>query len=163
MKNLSLLLSCLFVLSLLACRSTPQLREEAYMALPTLPSVRYTQSDVQKLHWLAGAWQGTEAGRSVRKLFQFHDNSTLEILDFDSQYGSTSSLLTWHEGRYYVGSNRQWVIAWIGEKDVRLDPAVAGVEAMTWTRLNDNQWHLVRHTAEGDETLLLERRENMQP
>lgn len=163
MKNCPLLLLSLPAVLFIACRSNPQFREEAYLTLPTLPSVRYEQADVQKLGWLAGAWQGTEAGRSIRKLFQFHDDNTLEILDFDTRYGSTSCILTWHEGHYYVGPNRQWVIAWIGEKDVRLEPAVAGVEAMTWTRINDHQWHLIRHTSDGDEATLLERRENLQP
>lgn len=162
MKNAALLLSFL-VLLLCACRSTPQLREEAYKALPSLPSVRYAQADLYKLRWLAGAWQGSESGRLVRKVFQFHDENALEILEYDPQDGATACTLSWHDGRFYFGANRQWVLTWIGEKDVRLDPAVLGVEPMTWTRLDNNRWHLIRHTAEGDETTPMLRAETLQP
>lgn len=163
MKNLPLSLLSFLLLFLFACRSNPQLNEEGYGMPVTLPNVRYTQTDVQKLNWLAGAWQGTEAGRTVRKLFQFHGNNMLEMLDMDNENGSSVSLFTWHEGRYYLGQNRRWVLTWIGDKDLRFDPMFPGAEPMTWTRLNDRQWHLVRHTPGGDEATLMERREEMQP
>ncbi len=163
MKIFSLLMSGFLALALLACRSNPQLREEAYLSLPTLPEVGYKQADLHKIEWLAGAWTVREAGRNMRMVFQFHDDNTLEIFEFDRKNGSTASLLRWEDGRYYFGSNSQWVLTWIGEKDIRLDPAVQGVDAMTWTRLNDHQWHLIRHTALGDEATMLERSEEMQP
>lgn len=163
MKNFPLLLSCLFILALFACRSNPQLREEAYLILPTMPEVGYHEADLRKLDWLAGAWQTKDAGLNLRMLFQFHGDNTLEIFEFDRKNGSTASVLSWHDGHYYFGPNRQWVLSWIGQKDVRLEPAVQGVDPMTWTRLNDHQWHLVRHTPLGDEATLLERTEDMQP
>ena len=39
----------LLALALLACRSNPQLREEAYLSLPTLPEVGYKQEDLRKI------------------------------------------------------------------------------------------------------------------
>lgn len=163
MKNLSLPLFCFLLLFLFACRSNPQLNEESYSTLATSPNVRYAQADMQKMNWLAGTWQGAEAGRSIRKLFQFHGTNVLEILEMDNENGSSVSLLTWHEGRYYLGQNRRWMLTWIGEKDLRFEPTFPGPEAMTWTRLNDRQWHLVRHTPGGDDTTLMERTEEMQP
>ncbi|MBL7804403.1 MAG: hypothetical protein JNL02_11750 [Saprospiraceae bacterium] len=163
MKNNLFFLSVLSLLAFLACRSNPQLREELYLVLPTTTEVRYSQADLHKLDWLSGAWTGKEAGRNFRILFQFHDDNSLEVFQFDQVKGSTMSLLSWHEGKYYFGTNRQWIVSWIGNKDVRFEPAVYGVEPMTFTRISDNQWHWVRHTAEGDEATLLERAEPMQP
>ena len=74
-----------------------------------------------------------------------------------------SLVFSWQSGRYYYGQNRQWVVTWIGEKDIRFDPLSPGLEPMTWTRLNDNQWHLVRHNPGGDETILMERTNELQP
>lgn len=162
-NNLLLLLPVLALISLFACRSNPQLREEVYMLLPNTPEVHYSLADLRKLDWLAGSWTGKDAGRNFHILFQFHDDQSVEVFNFDEMKGSTMSLLSWYEGRFYFGSNRQWVISWIGEKDVRLDPAVYGVEPMTFTRLNDHQWHWIRHTVDGDEATLLERSEPMQP
>ncbi len=163
MKNLPLSLLSFLLLFLFACRSNPQLSEEDYGIRVSAPNVRYTQADVQKLNWLAGDWKGMEAGRVVHKLFQFHGTNTLEMLDMDNENGSSASLFTWHEGRYYLGPNRQWVLTWIGDKDLRFDPTFPGAEAMTWTRLNDRQWHLVRHAPGGDEATLMEHTEEMQP
>lgn len=163
MKNLPLSLLSFLLLFLFACRSNPQLGEVESNAPASLPNVRYSQSDLQKMSWLAGAWQGAEAGRTVRKLFQFHSNNTLEILDMDNANGSYVSLLVWHEGRFYLDQNRRWVLTWIGDKDLRFDPTLPGADPMTWTRLNDRQWHLVRHTPGGDEATLMERTEEMQP
>lgn len=134
------------------------------IALPENTSlVSYDHSAIQKMQWLAGIWKGEEAGRTVRQSFQFHNNKALEIIKIEGNGDMVSLLFTWQDGRYYYGQNRQWVVTWIGDKDVRFDPRVPGLDPMTWTRLNDNSWHLVRHTPGGDETTVMERTNEMQP
>jgi hypothetical protein len=77
--------------------------------------------------------------------------------------GTENFYLSWDNGRYYYGTSRQWVVTWIGEKDIRLDPVKPGLSPMTWTRLHDDRWHLVRHTPGKDETVIMERANEMQP
>lgn len=154
----------LFFASLLACRHLPPEDVLSVIGLPENSSLaRYEPSALQKMQWLAGIWQGREAGRTVRQSFQFHDGKTLEIIRMQGNGDMASQLFEWYKDRYYFGQNRQWAVTWIGEKDVRFDPVVAGLESMTWTRLNDDTWHLVRHTPEGDETTVMERTEGMHP
>lgn len=134
------------------------------IAMPENASLaRYDRTALQKVHWLAGIWKGEEAGRAVRQSFQFHDNNSLEIIRMEGNGDMVSLLFTWQNGRYYYGQNRQWAVTWIGEKDIRFDPLAPGLEPMTWTRLNDEQWHLVRHAPGGDETTVMERAQEMQP
>lgn len=154
----------LFFTLMLACRQLPPEDFTSIISLPENSSLaRYNRSALQKMQWLAGVWKGEEAGRVVRQSFQFHDDNSLEIIRMEGNGDLVSFLFTWSNGRYYFGANRQWAVTWIGEKDVRFDPLVAGLEPMTWTRLNDTQWHLVRHAPGGDETTVMERTEGMQP
>ena len=160
-----LLLPFLILLSLTthSCREIPQPNDAQSASYDNnLPEIRYKQGDIKKLTWLAGAWKGVEEGRTLRQLFLFHDNNTLEIMDLTKGNGFESTFLTWYEGRYYFGPNREWAVRWIGEKDIRFDPVRPGVQPMTWTRQSDHQWLLVRH-APGQSPVLMERTETMQP
>lgn len=121
--------------------------------------VRYSPSDIQKLHWLSGAWKGA----TIRQSFQFHGGNTLEILLADKDGKMTTSTFVWENGRYYYGHYRQWTVTWIGEKDVRFDPVQPGLAPMTWTRLNDHKWHLVNHLPNGDDIIVMERAYEMHP
>lgn len=154
----------LFLLTLLlACRQIPEQFSEA-ISLPENSSLaRYEQADLQKMQWLAGMWKGQEAGRTTRLSFQFHNNNMLEILRMGGDGEASTLLFTWRDGRYYYGQNRQWAVTWIGQKDVRFDPLLPGLEPMTWTRVSEQEWHLVRHAPEGDETTVMERTDELQP
>lgn len=160
MRRLSL--AIFLLLFLFACQTT-QPQTEMIMPAEKIAQIRYSPADVQKMRWLAGIWKGEEAGRVVRQSFQFHTGNALEVIRMEGNGDMASLVFSWHDGRYYYGQNRQWVVTWIGDKDVRFDPLVPGTDPMTWTRLNDNQWHVVRHVAGGDETTLMERAEEMQP
>ena len=148
--------------SLFSCQTTPLPETDtAFGESPLL--IRYTPADVQKMNWLAGVWKGVEAGRPIRQSFQFHSGSILESLLVNSDGAMETCSFVWHEGRYYFGQNRQWSVTWIGEKDIRFDPVRADVAPMTWTRLDAQKWHLIRHTPGGDETTLMEATEEMHP
>lgn len=149
-------------LFLFACQTTQLPTDELALA-ESAAHIHYTPSDMKKMQWLAGAWKGEEKGRSVRQLFQFHGNASLEILCADTDNNWSSCAFTWHDGRFYFGQYRQWVVTWIGDKDVRFDPVRPGLESMTWTRLSDQKWHKVVHTATGDETVVMQRTDEMQP
>jgi hypothetical protein len=152
----------LFVLPLLlllfACQNTSPSADEIFPPEEEF-SVRYSPSDLQKMHWLAGAWKGSE----IRQSFQFHGGNALEILIVEKEGKMESCSFMWRDGRYYYGQNRQWVVTWIGEKDVRLDPLQPGLSPMTWTRLNGQRWHLVRHLPNGEEVTVMESANEMQP
>lgn len=166
MKTISITHRLLFALPFLFllpdCQKTlplandPALLEDSFF-------VRYAPSDLQKMRWLAGVWKGVEAGRPIRQSFQFHGSNALEILFLDKNGDMNTTALMWDDGRYYFGQYRQWVVTWIGEKDVRFDPLSPGLSPMTWTRLNSQKWHLVRHAPGGDETTVMESAEGMHP
>ncbi len=157
-----ILLLLLIAATLQNCQTTSTTTEEDLFA-ESKAYIPYTPSDLQKLRWLAGAWKGEENGKTIRQLFQFHNNSSLEIMCFGEDGNLSSCVFSWRDGRFYYGDNRQWVVTWIGEKDIRFDPVGPNTDPMTWTRLNDSQWHLVRHAASGDRASLMERTEDMTP
>lgn len=153
----------LLLLILFACQNTPTSPVEEPVLGENVFHARYSPDNVQKMHWLAGAWKGEEAGRPVRQSFQFHGGNALEVLFMDNNGRMNTFPLVWDEGCYYFGQYRQWVVTWIGEKDVRFEPVRPGLAPMTWTRLNDQKWHLVRHLTDGDEIIEMERANEMQP
>jgi hypothetical protein len=151
-------------LFLFACQNPLPDELTDVIALPENSSLaRYDKSELQKMRWLAGIWEGEKVGRVVRQSFQFHSDNTLEVIRTEGNGEMTSLLFTWQNGRYHYGQNRQWAVTWIGKKEVRFDPLTSDGDPMTWTRLDDNRWHLVRHTPNGDETTVMERTDEMQP
>lgn len=146
------------LLLLFACQNTPPSTDEFFPPEEEF-SVRYSSSDLQKMHWLAGVWKSP----TNSQMFLFHGGNSLEIMLSNKNGGTENFYLAWNDGRYYYGQNRQWVVTWIGEKDVRLDPLQPGLSPMTWTRLNGQQWHLVRHLPNGDEVTVMESVNEMQP
>lgn len=146
-----------------ACQTTEM--PDALTTTVPPPHRTYEQRDAQKMQWLAGMWQ-TAADRSpMRLLFQFHQQNALEVADLSASSSPVSGWLVWQNGRYYFGESRQWVVTWIGEKDLRLDPAQPGstVQPMSWVRQNADRWLLVRHLRSGDEVTTMERAGGSQP
>lgn len=119
-------------------------------------SVNYPSNGLAQIQWLSGKWQCADSKTSM--LFLFHNSTAVEVIH--SENGS--NWFTWQDGRIYYGPNRQWVITWIGKKDIRMDAVRPGLPAMTWTRVNEQQWRLIQHTAKGDLITLFERPENTQ-
>lgn len=156
--------SLLLICSVIACRQIPQAADIIDpKSAEVLSRARYDEADLYKLGWLAGAWKGEEGGNQIQLLFQFHGENMLEVMEFGKPHGANSTFLSWSEGYYYLGENRDWKIVWIGEKDVRFEPARSGRSAMTWTRLSDNTWYRIHHLPSGDQAMRMERTENMQP
>ncbi|MBK7938340.1 MAG: hypothetical protein IPJ82_15215 [Lewinellaceae bacterium] len=153
----------IFSLSLVCCQTVQPQNDETTSTEEAAPAIRYAPSSLQKMHWLAGIWKGEEAGQVTRQFFQFHNDRTLEVMYTDEDGDLSSLAFTWFDGSYYYGTGRRWLVTWIGEKDVRFDPMHPDAEPMTWTRLNDQQWHLIRHTPSGDKATLMERTDEMQP
>lgn len=107
------------------------------------------RSDLEKMHWLSGDWEGEDGDKKLQYSFRLLVENGFSSMDT----APGSPVFSWHEGRWYYGTNHQWVVSWIGGKDVRFEPNVAGVSPMTWTRLNEVEWHLIRHTPKGDKVV----------
>lgn len=123
----------------------------------SLENARYAPADLQKMNWLAGLWQWTEQGVVHTQSFTFLPDNQLKIVA-DTRNGTIQTQeICWQEGHFYFGNQRAWKITWIGEKDVRLEPITPDFEPITWTRLNENTWHLIRHTDSGDQVTVMTR------
>ena len=85
----------------------------------------------------------------------------LEVTPQEGSNQKASMFFSWKDGHYYYGQNRQWIVRWISEKNIRFDPLVPGLKPMTWSRVHDNEWHLVRHNDGGDEVIVMERSEGI--
>ncbi|MBV6443419.1 MAG: hypothetical protein DYG98_06025 [Haliscomenobacteraceae bacterium CHB4] len=153
----------LLLLFLFACQNPQNTPSEESTLSEIMPPARYSPDAVQKMRWLAGSWKSSEAGRTIRQSFQFHGGNAMEVLIIERDGSMGASDLVWREDRLYYGQNRQWTVTWIGDKDVRFDPVQPGLMPMTWTRVNDHTWHLVRHSPGGDETTVMESVDEMQP
>lgn len=159
---MKILVLALLLTSAFACREIPVATSDE-IAAEEAPTVRYTKADIRKLRWISGAWESTQPGRPVKQNFQFTPDNALEISEIGDSATPTTTMLTWYEGRYYLGENREWVITWIGEKDVRFEPTRAGKYPFTWTRFGEDQWYHVSHTPRGDRPVLMQRIDGLQP
>lgn len=159
---MKILVLVLLLTSAFACQETA-LPASDETGIEAAPAVRYTQADIRKLRWINGAWESTQPGQPVRQNFQFTPDNSLEITEIGDSETPNTTMLTWYDGCYYLGENRDWVITWIGEKDVRFEPTHAGKHPFTWTRFGEDQWYHVSHTPSGDRPVLMQRIGELQP
>ena len=121
------------------------------------PQTKYDRSALQKMKWLAGAWKGETPDRKLEQSFLFQMDLLLESFQLAGNSNTASHFFLWKDGKYFYGQQQQWMVTWIGEKDIRFDPVTPGIKPMTWTRLNDKKWHLIRHGVKWNETIVMER------
>lgn len=162
-----MLRSLLFVplFALLSACSTPlphSIAEMDSVREDTAPyHTPYDRSALQKLSWLAGTWKCKDAVSDNRQTFLFHTPQMLEVMQTEAGSQKASQFFRWKDGHYYFGQNSQWMVTWISEKNIRLDPVAPGWSPMTWSRVNEDKWHLLRHTDQGDEILVMERTDSI--
>lgn len=151
LRTLSLML--LFALHS-ACR--PSSNESEIAAVEAITPDCYPAEAWQKMTWLAGEWRGTDAGQVLQQSFEMYSDKHLMLHQL---LGGKTSIqgFVWKNGHYFFGQNQQWIVTWIGEKDIRFDSTRPHVSPMTWTRINAETWHLIRHNPQGDHTVVMER------
>lgn len=162
MTMLRSLLFLVFFTLITSC--TNQLPEDItdVTALQQAPQTKYDRSALQKMKWLAGVWKGETDGRKLELSFLFRTNHLLEVFQSAGNSNTASHFFLWKDGKCYYGQQQQWLVTWIGEKEIRFDPVSPGIKPLTWTKLNDKKWHLIRHAAKGDETIVMERMGDIQ-
>jgi hypothetical protein len=112
---------------------------------------------IKSLQWLAGKWEGKDAGVFTAMDFEFQEPMSVEV---EVTYGSRCLMahsFVWEAGHLFYGAQRQWAVTWLSDKNIRFDPLEQGKMPMTWSRVHPNEWHLLRHTPSGDETVVLRR------
>ena len=124
---------------------------------PVTYHAQYDRSALQNLKWLTGEWKGKAEGKVLEQSFLFHTDHILEVTKTVGGNQKAAQFVIWKDGHYYFGQNRQWVVTWISAKNIRFEPLVPGLKPMTWSRVNADEWHLLRHSDEGDETIVMER------
>jgi len=107
---------------------------------------QYDRSALRNLKWLTGEWKGKAGGQVLEQQFLFHTDHILEVTKTVDGNQKAAQFVIWKDGHYYFGQNRQWVVTWISAKNIRFDPLVPGLKPMTWSRVNADKWHLLRHT-----------------
>lgn len=160
------MLRSLIFVSLLAlitsCNQQLPVVLSATQALPEAPlNIQYDKTALQKLKWLAGAWKSTEKGKGTELTFLFHTDQMLEVMQSENNNQKSTLYFSWKDGHYYYGQSRQWIVTWISEKNIRFDPVVSGLSPMTWSRVHDNEWHLLKHTDSGDQIIVMERTDEL--
>jgi len=155
----SLIFVC-FLLFVTACSNQLPVSSAPLSALPQeeVPyHMQYDRSALKNLKWMVGEWKGKAAGRTVTQSFLFHTDNMLEVTATEGGSQKAPQFFSWKDGHYYYGQNRQWIVSWISEKNIRFDPLIPGLKPMTWSRVHDNEWHLLRHNDQGDEVIVMER------
>lgn len=145
-----LLASCAQPLPGSSAETTATQQGEAYHA-------QYDRTALQSMKWLNGAWKGHEAGIEITQTFAFHPDNSLEVTITEAGSPKAVQFFSWKDGHYFYGQNRQWVVTWISEKNIRFEPLTPGLKPMTWSKVEANKWHLLRHTDQGDEVTVMER------
>lgn len=118
---------------------------------------KYDIGELERMRWLTGNWVNDAATDRFMLDFHFGADNNLVAHRVNAQQISALQPFVWSNGKFYFGSNREWIVTWIGEKDVRFDAAKPGILPMTWTKKSDAVWYMVQHTSEGDKTFKMQK------
>ncbi len=115
---------------------------------------KYDISRFEKMRWLGGSWNAVTNGVKTNLSIHIGQDNSLVAHRSSSDALANTQALFWQNEKYYFGADREWVVTWIGDKDIRFDAAKPGVFAMTWTKKNDGEWCMIQHTPNGDQLTL---------
>lgn len=120
-----------------------------------------TKSGLKKLAWIEGNWMGKDGQTPFYEIYRMVNDTTLEVVSYDWVNGdsthSSRSYLSWQDGAYYLGEQRNWKVTGITDTSIRMAPQGTASNTILWRRKDANHWEAVLGTKAGDKTYSMER------
>jgi hypothetical protein len=110
-------------------------------------SISYTSKDLHKLKWIEGKWKGLYKMKPFYEIYQFANDSTLEIISYDwngnDSTNSSRSVLRWIDGAYYLGDQFNWKVTEITDSSITMMPNNKASNDILWKYNDSTSWYAI--------------------
>ena len=134
---------CLVFFLITSCqpKTTDEVKEEKQPA----PVVQ--KSDLSKARWMEGNWKGEYQGKPFYETYSLMNDSTMAITSYihtgtDSAAMETSYVM-WADSAYYLGSQKNYIVIRMDEKEIAMVPHYRARNEIVWTYRDDSTWSAV--------------------
>jgi len=105
---------------------------------------RYDKSDLKKIKWIEGKWKGLFKGEPFYEIYQFVNDTTLEITSYkwngtDSSK-SKKSYVYFKDGLYWLGEKQNWKVVSITTTEIKMLPNVEAYNDIIWKYKDSLAW-----------------------
>ena len=135
---------CILLLSCGQADSSSESKKEK----DTIPvSISYSINDLHKIKWIEGKWRGTHNTKPFYEIYQFANDSTLEIISYDwngkDSSNSSKSKVYWKDGAYYLGEQLNWKVTEITDSSIIMLPNNKASNDIVWKYSDSTSWDAI--------------------
>jgi hypothetical protein len=113
----------------------------------------YKKSDLKKIKWIEGKWKGLYEGKPFYEIYQFVNDSTLQITSYDwngkDSSNSSVSHVYWKDGSYYLGSDLNWKVSAISDNEIKMLPNYKAYNDILWRNHDSKSWKAILTSKKG--------------
>jgi len=143
-KNYSLMVFCALALGCsLADGGSTTVTDDKRNAV----KISYTVNDLHKIKWIEGKWRGTYHTKPFYEIYQFTNDSTLEIITYDwngkDSSNSSKTAVRWKNGAYYLGEQLNWKVTEITDTSIMMMPNNNASNDILWKYSDSTSWDAI--------------------
>ncbi len=106
--------------------------------------VRVQKGELSRLKWIEGNWVGEYQGKPFYETYKMESDSSIAITSYihvgtDSADQETSYLM-WQDSAYYLGSQKNYIVISIDDKEIAMVPHNRATNEIVWTYQSDSTW-----------------------
>jgi hypothetical protein len=136
----------------LGCGSSPGARADESVE-NKVESQQYVKSDLIKIKWIEGKWKGLYKGEPFYEIYQFVNDTTLEITSYEwngtDSSKSKKSYLYFKDGFYWLGDKQNWKVTSITESEIKMLPNVEAYNDIIWKYTGSFAWDAMLTSKKG--------------
>jgi len=111
---------------------------------------QYDKSDLKKIKWIQGKWKGLYKGEPFYEIYQFVNDTTLEITSYEwngtDSSKSKKSYVYYKDGLYWLGDKQNWKVVSITATEITMLPNVEAYNDIIWRYKDNLAWDaLLKH------------------
>lgn len=113
--------------------------------------VSYSLNDLHRIKWIEGKWKGTYKTKPFYEIYQFTNDSTLEIISYEwngkDSSNSSKSILKWKDGAYYLGDQLNWKVTEITDSSIKMKPINKASNDILWRYNDSTSWDAILNSS----------------
>jgi hypothetical protein len=135
------------VISACSCGGSESKEEKEQVSAQPVSELQYTKEDLKKMKWIEGKWKGLYNGNPFYEIYQFANDSTLQITayEWNGKDSSQSKLsqVSFKDGAYWLGEKQNWKVDSITDTHIKMSPNVEAYNDIVWRYKDSVHWDAI--------------------
>lgn len=146
MKPMKKFISVIMI-SACSCGGTESNEEKDKVSAEPGAGIQYSKEDLKKIKWIEGKWKGLYNGNPFYEIYQFVNDSTLQITGYEwngkDSSKSTLSQVYFKDGAYWLGDKQNWKVDSITDDQIKMLPNVEANNDIAWKYKDSLHWDAI--------------------